>query len=127
MIRILVRALPVLAVALLVGCSGTNTGAVQATPDLARETLKRGLEAWKNGKDAPTIQATESIIFSDTDLESGAKLHNYEVHGDGQADGFDWQMRVTLSLEDRSGKKSEKKAIYNINTTPKRVIVRKEM
>jgi len=121
MVPLLILTLPVLA-----GCRG-KTGAVDASPEKAREALRQGLDAWKSGKAAESIKASDSIVFSDSDLDNGAKLLNYEVQGDGASDGFDWQMRVKLTLQDATGNKSEKRAVYNVNTSPKLVIVRKEM
>jgi hypothetical protein len=121
MVPLLVLTLPA-----LVGCRG-KTGAVDASPEKAREALRQGLDAWKSGKTAEAIKASDSIIVSDSDLENGAKLLSYDVQGDGASDGFDWQMRVKLTLQDAAGNKSEKNAVYNVNTSPKVVIVRKEM
>lgn len=118
-------ALLALALPLLGGCRG-RTGAVEATPEKARETLRQGLEAWKNGKSAKDIQSGDAIVFADSDLEKGMKLLAYEVQGDGESDGFDWQCRVKLSLQDAKGAKSEVRAVYNVNTSPKLVIVRME-
>ena len=41
-------------------------------------------------------------------------------------DGFDWQLKVKLSLKDAKGKSFDEKAIYNISTTPALVVVRNE-
>ena len=119
-------ALLILTLPLLTGCRG-KTGAVAASPEKARDTLRQGLDAWKSGKTADAIKASDSIIFSDSDLEKGSRLLNYEVQGDGASDGFDWQLRVKLTLQDATGNKDEKRAVYNVNTSPKLVIVRKEM
>ena len=58
--------------------------------------------------------------------QAGRQLVGYEVQGDGHMDGFDWQLKVKLSLKDAKGKSFDEKAIYNISTTPALVVVRNE-
>jgi hypothetical protein len=121
-------ALPLVLCCLLcaTGCR-KRLAANAATPDKARETLKQGLEAWKSGQTTDAVLASASITFVDNEWSGGSKLISYEVQGDGQPDGFDWQCKVKLSLQDEKGNKSEKRAVYNISTSPKLVVVRNEM
>lgn len=121
-------AFPFLIAAMLfsTGCRKRFT-ASSADPEKARATLRQGLDAWKKGETPEAIRASASINFSDSEWSDGLKLVGYEVQGDGNYEGFDWQCKVTLSLEDARGNKSERRAVYSVSTSPKLVVVRKEM
>ena len=54
------------------------------------------------------------------------RLVDYEIVGNGQMDGFDWQLRAKLSLEDGEGNRLEEKAVYAISASSKKIIVRAE-
>lgn len=84
--------------------------------------LRQGLDAWKKGDSLDSFQSSSSIAFSDPQWKNGLKLIKYEVNGDGQASGHDWQCKVTLTVKDRSEKTV--KATYIISTSPNQVVTR---
>ena len=117
-------ALPfVLAAALSAGCQAEIA---PTNAERARETLVSTLDAWKSGETAEAYTARSSVTAIDSKWQAGTKLVGYEVLGDGQMDGFDWQLKVRLSLKDSKGKSFDEKAIYNVSTTPALVVVRNE-
>ncbi len=96
-----------------------------ADPAKAREILKQGLEAWKKGDSLDSFQTSSSVTFNDPQWKKGLKLVKYEVNGDGQSAGHDWQCKVTLTVKDKSEK--TEKATYIISTAPKQVVTRSDM
>ncbi len=105
------------------GCQPT---AQLTAPDPARETLRQALDAWKQGETLEAFRGRSTIAVVERKWQPGARLLDYEVVGDGEPSGFDWQCRVRLSLQHASGRKSQEKAVYTISTSPARVIVRSE-
>jgi hypothetical protein len=108
----------------IVGCSETPA---QSDPSKAKEMIQQVLNAWKSGKTSEEWQQDPSKITAvDRHWQQGTKLLEFEIMGDPQPNGFDQQVVVQLSLQDKSGKKFKEKANYSVSTTPKLVIVRIE-
>jgi hypothetical protein len=111
----------------LVSLPGCESAAARQTPaDEARTTLREALESWQKGETPDALHERMDIIAVEPKWQHGLRLLEFEVLGDGEMSGFDWQCKVRLSLQDAKGKKSAEKAIYNISTSPARVIVRYE-
>lgn len=107
----------------LLGCNSSPP--CPSDPAVSRETLKSALEAWKKGTTCDAYkQSAPSVTVVDKQWRDGAKLLDYELLDEGVADGFDVQFKAKLEVKDASGKQSKHKAIYNVSTTPARVIVR---
>lgn len=96
-------------------------------PAVGRDTLKGVLDAWKGG-DTPDgyKQKAPTITVAERQWKLGLKLLDYEIDGDGKADGFDVQFKVKLTVQDAAGKKTQERAVYNVSTTPKLVVLRYE-
>ncbi len=105
---------------------GCRQRAQQSEPELARETLRRALDAWQKGESPDALQKQSSITAVDPQWQAGVRLLQYEIIGDGNSSGFDWQCQVRLSLQDNGGNSSQVKAGYTISTAPALVIVRSE-
>jgi hypothetical protein len=105
------------------GCKRGFT-ASHADPEKSREILKKGLEAWKSGETPESLKSSASIDFNDPDWKKGLKLESYALQGDGQAFGHDWQCIVKLTLRDSKNSKTEKKATYDMSTSPNSVVAR---
>ena len=110
----------------LVMALGCKRMAQQSEPEQARETLRRALDAWQQGESQDALQKQSSITAVDPHWQAGVRLTQYEIIGDGQSSGFDWQCQVRLSLQDNGGKSSQAKATYSISTATVKVIVRSE-
>jgi hypothetical protein len=113
----------VLTLVMPLGCRQT---AQQSEPEQARETLRRALDAWQKGESPNALQKQSSITAVDPYWQAGVRLLQYEIMGDGNSSGFDWQCQVRLSLQDNGGNSSQMKATYSISTAPAKVIVRSE-
>jgi hypothetical protein len=113
----------VLTLVMALGCRQT---AQQSEPEQARETLRRALDAWQQGESQAALQKQSSITAVDPHWQAGVRLLQYEIIGDGNSSGFDWQCQVRLSLQDNGGKSSQAKATYSISTAPALVVVRSE-
>ena len=90
---------------------------------------KRGaraaLDAWKAGEQLEDYQKKVApVVVGDPQWEKGMKLTSYTLESKESQIGFDVQFSVKLSLEDKSGKKSEYKTTYNASTAPVLVIKR---
>lgn len=115
-----------LAMPLFVGCGRTSLpGASDAS--VARASLQTMLEAWQRGDPAEQLRnSTPAIVAIDDDWRSGLRLTRYELKDQGVQHGVNIQSSVMLSLEDASGKKLEREAVYIIGTNPKITIARSD-
>ncbi len=105
----------------LSGCSGSQAHAVN--PSKARESLKIALDHWKNGDDPKSLPTSSTpMTVQDMDWNSGAKLLDYEILGDGKEMDLNLDVRVKLKLEEPQGKGKgkavEKRALYVVGTSP---------
>jgi hypothetical protein len=105
---------------------GCQQAAQPARPEQARAILRQALDAWRQGKTPEAFRQHSSITAVERKWREGYRLIGYQLVGDGEMFGFDWQCRAKLSLENAGGKKSQEKAIYSISTGPALVIVRYE-
>lgn len=96
-------------------------------PALGRDTLRGALDAWKGGATPDGYKQTApAVTVAERQWKQGFKLLDYEIDGDAKPDGFDVQFRVKLTVQDAAGKKTQERAVYNVSTTPKLVVVRYE-
>jgi hypothetical protein len=114
---------PILLLVTQFGCQGS---AEPAAPELARQTLSEALDAWQSGEMPEAFRERSSITVVEPKWKAGFRLLEFEVIGNGEMSGFDWQCRVRLSLQNAGGKKMQERAIYSISTSPALVIVRSE-
>lgn len=121
-IRLLI--LPIAMLFLFAGCN--SNPAVTAEPDQSREILNTALKAWKDGESFNDFSLRTAIVFVEPKWKDGNKLADFELLGDGETNGFDWQCKAKLSLISANGKKTQEKAAYSISTSPKKVIVRND-
>lgn len=117
--------LALLALALLCQ-SGCQPAAEPAAPELARDAVRQALNAWKQGERPEAFQERTEITAVERRWAQGVRLLAYEIKGEGRMHGFDWQVLVDLSLQDKLGKKMHERASYNVSTSPARVVVRSE-
>lgn len=112
--------------ALLAGLVGCDSSAPVQNAQIASEldVLKEGLEAWKGGGTAASLEAAaRPIQFTDPDWKAGAKLVEYRVGKlAGEEDG-ETVCNVVLKLEVR-GKPVEKQITYRVAATPRRAVSR---
>ncbi|MFO0799808.1 MAG: hypothetical protein U0804_20235 [Gemmataceae bacterium] len=109
----------------VLGCGPSRPN--PSDPALGRDTLKGVLDAWKAGGTPDAYQqANPAVTVAERHWKQGTKLLDYEFDGDGKPDGFDVQFKVKLTVQDAAGKKSQDRAVYNVSTTPKLVVVRYE-
>lgn len=106
--------------------SGCQPAAEPAVPEQARDTLRQALDAWKQGERPEAFQERTAITVVERRWTQGVRLLAYDIQGDGRMHGFDWQSQVHLSLQDSLGKKTHERAVYNVSTSPARVVVRNE-
>lgn len=120
----------VLATLLLPGCSNSSVANPVDAPQ-ARDVLKIALDAWKKGETSASLASSSTpMTVQDFEWDQGAKLIDYELVGDGRADGPNLRIQVKLTTtgEPVKGKKeakpAEKKASYVVGTSPRLTVFR---
>lgn len=110
-----------LVLAAAISCSGCGgpASAEPVNPTKARETLAGVLDGWKNG-DTPAQWQNRSpkIVVQDFDWQSGMKLKDYEILGDGEARDANLFCQVRLALYDPAGGEVQKLVSYVVGTDP---------
>jgi hypothetical protein len=99
--------------------SGCSKGVADPVdPDRARVALKSALDHWKSGGD-PLSMPTSATPMTVQDLEwqSGARLVDYEVLGDGEPADANLRVKVKLTLAGKV-KNTEKTVNYLVTTSP---------
>ena len=109
------------------GLSGCGAKLPEAAdPERARETLRTGLESWKNGETIDSLpKRSPPIYFKDSDWKAGWQLKSFRTTLDDEPYGQQRRIYVHLSLQ-KSGKATAKEVQYLVDTTPALVIVRVE-
>lgn len=108
--------LAMLAVLSIAGCSGSVANPVD--PDRARGALKSALDHWKSGGDPLSLPTSATpMTVQDLEWQSGAKLVDYEVLGDGDPADANLRVKVKLTLAGK-GKNAEKTVDYLVTTSP---------
>jgi hypothetical protein len=113
----------VLLLGLVQGCG--KGPAENADVERAGPALRMALEAWKSGKSQQELADQDpSIIVNEDDWRVGKRLLHFEMEEKGSLSGRQVVWKVRIELEDKDGKKEDRKATYVIDTTPRLVIVR---
>jgi hypothetical protein len=115
--RVFARGLVLLLVGLsTAGCAPGVANPVD--PDRARVALKAALDHWKNGGDPLAMPGSATpMTVQDLEWQSGAKLLDYEVLGDGEPADANLRVKVKLTLAGKT-KKAEKTVNYLVTTSP---------
>jgi len=118
----------VLSAILALTVSGCSKGVANPVdPDRARVALRSALDHWKSGGDPPSIPSSSlPMTVQDLEWQSGAKLVNYEVLGDGEPADANLRVKVKLTLAGR-GKNTEKTVNYLVTTSPAVTVFRDAM
>jgi hypothetical protein len=111
----------------LTGFIGCGSSPQQADPSAARAALSRALDAWQKGEALDGFRGTSpALIVVEPQWRQGVRLLHYEVHEEPRPNGYDLEFSVKLSLQDRTGKKFQEKAVYTVSTAPALVVIRSE-
>jgi hypothetical protein len=108
------------------GCSkGFDNAPVDVS--LARETLQKAMDSWKNGDKVDALQsATPPIYVIDMEWQGGNILKEYEIFGSGEAKDAHLMCQVKLTVRAPStGKETKKELTYIISTAPNLTVSRK--
>ncbi len=115
--------LPVFGLGCLIASAGCGGGpaASPVNANLARETLRTTLDAWKEGRAIGTlVSQSPSIVAQDFDWMAGVKLESYEFVNDGVPQDANLRVPVRLKLKD----KGLKNVSYIVGTDIKLTVFR---
>jgi hypothetical protein len=111
--------------ALVAGCGKPLDEPVDL--DRASAVLHAALDAWKQGERYGDLQNRDPpIYFNEPEWRAGKKLVSFKA-GKVELMGRQGRCLVRLSLRDREGKATERDISYQIDTTPRIVIVREHL
>ena len=107
------------------GCTPANPNApVDAAK--ARETLRTALESWKKGEASTALEkASPPIYIIDPEWQSGVRLTDYQILGDGDEKDAHLFCKVRLKVRGLEGKESQQEATFIISTAPNLTVSRK--
>jgi len=96
-------------------------------PGKAAEVLNTSLDAWKQGEHFGALEQRQPpIYFNEREWEGGKKLLKYEPEKVTLV-GRQGRCSVKLTLQDGTGKVTERVIGYQIDTTPNIVITREAL
>jgi hypothetical protein len=112
-------------VILALGCkSGSQNAPVNAGK--ARETLRTALESWKKGDAATALQSAQTPIYIiDPEWQSGAKLVDFEIQGDGEEKDAHLFCKVKITVRNANGKDIQQEVTFIVSTAPNLTVSRK--
>lgn len=104
---------------LALGGCGSPPAAAVSDPNLAKSTLTKVLDSWKNGDAFDALAKASPVIYvADQDWQGGAKLESYTIESSDTMSDTSLQCPVSLKLKDAKGKPVVRTAIYAVTTTP---------
>src|SRR5262245_12926219 len=107
------------------GCTQANLNApVDAAK--ARETLQTALESWKKGDVSTALEkASPPIYIIDPEWQSGTRLTDYKILGDGEEKDAHLFCKVRLTVRTPAGKESKQEVTFIVSTAPNLTVSRK--
>jgi hypothetical protein len=119
--------LPCLASLAALEFAGCGKARPKANADLARETLRVALDAWKKGQLVDALQdLSPPIHVTDHEWREGFALLEYKISDKDQLFGPGLRCQVRLSLRNPRGKTVNKQATYTVGTNNALMIVRED-
>ena len=112
----------------LTGCGGQQRAkAVDA--DLARATLTKVLDHWKNGSAIDELRKqSPEIVVQEAFWSGGRALQEYAIISAARAEDANWFCDVELTLAPENGDKPTKKTVtYAVGTDPVLTVFRAMM
>lgn len=111
-------------VSLLAGC-GPAPVKVQGDPTEAATVLDEVLKEWKDGKKTDDLKEEEPpIVARDPDWEAGAVLKSYQVDKSPVAEGGNWRVRATITVDGKNSPGTPQNVMYSVTVIPRVVVLR---
>jgi hypothetical protein len=109
----------------LTGCGSAAYQSAPVDPSMARDTLTRVMESWREGESVDSLrEELPPVVVQDFDWTGGMKLLDYELVGEGKPVDANLIAQVKLTLEDKQGTQSEKTVTYVVGTAPALTVFR---
>jgi hypothetical protein len=123
--RLIMTLIPCLVITLAItGCAKKRP---RADAEVARQTLRVALDAWKKGQPIDALKDGDPpISVADHEWSDDYKLMDYKVSEKDQLFGSDLRCQVQLSLRSPKGKELKKKATYSVGTNNALTVVRED-
>lgn len=97
---------------MFVGCSSGEVPSFTLDPELARASVQKAMQAWKDGKTPKDLQP--EMIVGDMDWTQGKKLTSFEILPDEETtDGSNLYIRVKRKIGS-----AESQITYVVGTNP---------
>jgi hypothetical protein len=118
---------------LLAGTLAGTLGCAASAPappdtEIAHETLRTALDAWKSGETPEALRDRKPTIFvADHEWTGGVRLLDYQVDAKDVTFGPSLRCQVQLSIQDKRGKTRRKKAVYSVSTHQILSVVREDV
>jgi hypothetical protein len=110
---------------LLAGCAPGTYQSAPVDAAVARKTLERVMESWKNGESIESLRKqSPAVVVQDFDWLYGIELLDYEVVDRGKEANANLIAHVKLTLKDKEGAEFEKKVTYLVGTAPALTVFR---
>ena len=96
-------------------------------PGQASDVVNNAFDAWKEGEGYGSLKERQPpMYFNEPEWESGKKLVSYEA-GPVTLTGRQGRCSVKVTLQDKTGKVTERTIGYQVETTPAQVITREAL
>jgi hypothetical protein len=101
------------------GCGPRSGNPYSLDESLAKQSMERFLETWKNGGDIKSLKSGEPpVIARDSDWEKGLALVDYEIPNECSDDGTNLYLDICLTLAKNSDAPKTKVIRYVVGTSP---------
>jgi len=112
-------------ISFFMGCGGYSAKAHRVDPDLARVTLTKVLDGWKQGLSCTNWEKDKQpITVQDLDWLNGVKLESYQMLGADEAIDANLYCPVKLILKFRDQSTHEIQVTYIVSTKPALTVFR---
>jgi hypothetical protein len=111
----------------LAGCGQPAPMAPGGDAAAARKALSHALEAWKEGRDAKSLQSETPVYWvADEDWSEGRKLTDYQIGEEVEQSGGHWRICAQLTLSSSGGSERTEKFCYAVTLAEAISIIRSD-
>lgn len=110
--------------ALLTGCGDGGGRDLSLDKELARSSLAKFLDSWKQGQTPAALESADPPITGrDVDWDNGLKLADYKIESAETVDGSNLHLSAALTIQ---GQPQSRTVTYVVGTSPVVTVFRAE-